>query len=124
MVTSPTQKGVVVIGGESKKLRKFGESYSDDSDYDESIRCDDFWPTFYDKDLRVGTTLIELSGNSVEDLKWTILPQKMQVGRMGTTLGDQGWNFHITIPMTYEVGWPKTIKRLPKYVRLSNFAHF
>ena len=22
------------------------------------------------------------------------------------------------------LGWPKTIKRLPKYVRLSNFAHF
>ena len=106
MVTSPTQRGVVVIGGQSKKLRKFSDIeydmlYSDDSDDEESLKSDDFWQTYNDKHIDNGTTFIELSGNSLEELKWTIMPQKMQVLRIGGG-GKESWNFHITIPMTYE----------------------
>ena len=49
MVPSPTQKGVVVIGGENKS--------------------------------KMSDALIELSGDSIETLTWTILEKRLKNGR-------------------------------------------
>ena len=53
MICSPTGRGVVIIGGQTKK-----ESWYEDSD-----------------------ALIELSGHSLDSLKWTVLKQKLKFPR-------------------------------------------
>ena len=54
MVTSPTGKGVVLIGG------KTGRTY---------------------QSLKYFNNMYELSGNSIEDLKWSVLDQKLKFER-------------------------------------------
>ena len=56
MISSPTEKGVVIIGGQAWKLDlKYSLEYSSD--------------------------LLELSGDSIETLEWKILEQKLQHAR-------------------------------------------
>ena len=54
MISSPTEKGVVVIGG---------IKITEDMKYEDS------------------NAVIELSGDSIDSLKWTILKQKLQYPR-------------------------------------------
>ena len=63
MITSPTVKGIVVIGGRNNGS---GASYS----------------------------LMELSGDSKEKLKWTILDERLRYSRHGP---------HVSFPISSEV---------------------
>ena len=60
MVTSPTSKGVVLLGGNSFRTSffNFGEKSS----------------------LK---TILELSGNSIESLEWNVLEQELMHPRVG-----------------------------------------
>ena len=59
MISSPTGRGVVIIGGSTRCTRC----------------CSCFVPNDY------SDTLIELSGDSIGSLTWRILEQKLQCGR-------------------------------------------
>ena len=59
MISSPNEKGVVVIGGQSQK----------------------------------SNVLIELSGDCIDDLKWTILEQKLQYPRF----------YHVAFPIGNQI---------------------
>ena len=74
MIQSPTEKGVVVIGG----LK-----------VDDALRKSDQPST----NLVESNALIELSGDSVESLKWTILEQKLKYPRY----------LHLSFPVPNEV---------------------
>ena len=56
MVTSPTGKGVVLMGGSSHQCA--GQRYS-------------------------SKKILELSGNSIKSLKWNVLEQKLMYPRQG-----------------------------------------
>ena len=71
---SPTGKGVVIIGGKSGAIRVGAEN---NSRY--------IW--------RYLDTLLELSGDTIESLKWTFLEQKLQYPRHG----------HVSFPIPNEV---------------------
>ena len=62
MVTSPTGKGVVLIGGRLNKFDKYASTYGH-SDF-----------------INNQKSLYELSGDSIEQLKWTKLDQELKYG--------------------------------------------
>ena len=57
MISSPTEKGVVMIGGNKWRTEEF-----------------EIWA----EALRYSSDLLELSGDSEETLQWKILDQKLQ----------------------------------------------
>ena len=58
MISSPTEKGVVIIGGWKK-----------------SVTCNEFNKSEHSSDL------LELSGDLIESLEWKLLKQKLQYQR-------------------------------------------
>ena len=67
MITSPTEKGVIIIGGWVKNNKKrYFENFN---------------------------AIMEMSGDTVENLKWTILDKKLQYPRSG----------HASIPISNKV---------------------
>ena len=66
MVSSPTGRGVIIIGGKAGRIPS--NIKADDAQYAKS-----------------GRSLIELSGDSIESLKWTFLEQKLRHYRIDHT---------------------------------------
>ena len=66
MVSSPTGRGVIIIGGIAGRIPS--NIKADDAQY-----------------ARSGRLLIELSGDSIESLKWTFLEQKLRHYRVDHT---------------------------------------
>ena len=62
MVSSPTGRGVIIIGGIAGRI-----------------------PSNIKANAKSGRSLIELSGDSVESLKWTFLEQKLRHYRVDHT---------------------------------------
>ena len=78
MIQSPTEKGVVVIGGLKVEFEKNKRKRK---------------ARGHDEHLVESNALIELSGDSVESLKWTILEQKLKYPRY----------LHLSFPVPNEV---------------------
>ena len=116
MVSSPTGKGVVIIGTNQRFIRKDGifeitVDYSDDSKWEELYVWEDDGGVnkFCGVQCRgksrrkrkrkrglpksVRIDFMELSGDSVESLKWRELDQMLEHQRFG----------HVTIPITSKV---------------------
>ena len=66
MVPSPTGKGVVVIGGMTNTLGYEGRMHEDDPPYNSLSTTD---------------ALLELSGDSIDNLRWTTLDQEVRYER-------------------------------------------
>ena len=101
MVSSPTGKGVVIIGTNQRFIRKDGifeipVDYSDDSKWEELYVWDNDGGVIKRKrglPKTVRIDFMELSGDSVESLKWRGLDQMLEHQRFG----------HVTIPITSKV---------------------
>ena len=77
MISSPTEKGVVMIGGKKKGFKE----YSSD--------------------------LLELSGDSLETLKWKILEQKLQHPR----------SYHVSFSISNDIAATLTTKSIGSSVQ-------